>query len=275
MKETKSTKTVSGLSLVEVMMAMGLLGVFGIAVYSMLNAGMILGAKNTAVNTAHQQARTAMLQMIQDLHSAVSLPALIDVNGTALVNPAPNTAAPGISFQLWSGGPYQVCADSAAGSSTINIQTSTGSNTPVVGQRVIVRGHRVEEDITQVASLGGGVYRLTLANPLVSAIAGTGSPTFYNISCFLTDRCSYTVKNGSLEWNGPTTRKSFAMLGNDIISPTPFTTPNTPAGALYYRFVAAINLSTSDFKYDKRGFKSANILLNGQVPTRARLTDYQ
>lgn len=268
-------RTTSGLTLIEVTMAMGLLGIFGLAVYSMLNIGMILGAKNTAVNTAHQQARTAMLQMIQDLHSAVSLPALTDVNGAPLVNPAPNTAAPGISFQLWSAGPYQICADSAAGSSTINIQTPSGSNAPVVGQRVVVRGHRIEEDITQVSSLGGGVYRLTLANPLVNTIAGTGSPTSYNISCFLTDRCSYTVKNGALEWNGPTTRKSFAMLGNDIISPTPFTTPNTPAGALYYRFVAAINLCTSDIKYDKRGFKSANILLNGQVPTRARLTDYQ
>ena len=184
MKGNNASKTVSGLTLIEVTMAMGLLGVFGIAVYSMLNIGMILGAKNTAVNTAHQQARTAMLQMIQDLHSAVSLPALIDVNGAALVNPAPNTAAPGISFQLWSAGPYQICADSAAGSSTINIQTPNGSNTPVVGQRVIVQGHRIEEDITQVTSLGGGVYRLTLANPLTNAIAGTGSPTFYNISCF-------------------------------------------------------------------------------------------
>jgi Tfp pilus assembly protein PilV len=275
MNKNNASKTLSGLTLVEVMMAMGLLGVFGIAVYSMLNVGMVLGAKNTAVNTAHQQARTAMLQMIQDLHSAVSLPALIDANGAALVNPAPNTGAPGISFQLWSSGPYQICADSAAGASTINIQIPNGSKTPVVGQRVIVQGHRIEEDITLATSLGGGVYQLTLANPLTNAIAGTGSPTFYNISCFLTDRCSYTVKNGSLEWNGPTTRKSFSMLGNDIISPTPFTTPNTPAGALYYRFVAAINLCTSDSKYDKRGFKSANILLNGQVPTRARLTDYQ
>ena len=65
---------------------------------------------------------------------------------------------------------------------------------------------------------------------------------------------------------GPTTKKAFADLGHDITSPTPFTTPNTPAGALYYRFVAAINLCTSDANYDHRGFKSANILLNGQGP---------
>ena len=107
MSERTTPKAIHGLTLIEVTMALGLLGVFGIAVYSMLNIGMILGAKNTAVNTAHQQARTAMLQMIQDLHSAVSLPALSDVNHVPLVNPAPNTAAPGISFQLWSTGPYQ------------------------------------------------------------------------------------------------------------------------------------------------------------------------
>lgn len=264
-----------GLTLIEVLMALGLFGVFGIAVYSMLNIGMILGAKNTAVNTAHQQARTAMLQMIQDLHSAVSLPALSDVNRVPIPNPSPNTAAPGITFQLWSAGPYQVVADSDVGSSTINIRVPNGSKVPVLGQRIVVQGHRIEEDITAVTDLGGGVYRLTIADPLVNGIAGTGDPTFYNISCFLTDRCSYTVTNGALVWDGPTTRKAFSVLGNDIISPTPFTTPNTPAGALYYRFVAAINLSTSDNHYSQRGFKSANILLNGQVPMRARLTDYQ
>ena len=62
---------------------------------------------------------------------------------------------------------------------------------------------------------------------------------------------------------------------NDITNPKPFSTPNTPAGALYYRFVAAIDLSTSDLNYSNRGFKSANILLNGQVPLRTRLTTYQ
>ncbi len=256
-------------------MAMGLLGVFGIAIYSMLNVSMVLGAKNTAVNSAHQQARTAMLQMVRDIHFAVSLPALTDVNGLALVNPTPNTAAPGISFQMWSAGPYQITADSAAGSAVIQIQVPGDSRVPVAGQRVIVQGHRVEENINSVTSLGGGAYRLKLDNPITNAIDGTGSPTFYNISCFITDRCSYVVTNGSLQWNGPTTRKAFAVLGSDVVSPTPFTIPNTPAGALYYRFVAAINLCTSDSKYDQRGYKSANILLNGQVPMRARLTIYQ
>ena len=116
---------------------------------------------------------------------------------------------------------------------------------------------------------------MTLAASLGVAIQGTGSPTYYNIPCFITDRCAYVVKNGSLEWHGPTQKKAFAILGSDITSATPFSIPSTPAGALYYRFVAAIDLSTADSKTSNRGFKSANILLNGQVPMRARLTTYQ
>ncbi len=272
MRWPNRTRDMEGMSLMELTVALALVGVFGLAVYSLLNVGMILGAKNTAVNTAHQQARTAMLQMVQDLHSAISLPALTDENGVPLVNPAPNTPAAGISFQLWSAGPYRICADSAVSSPTVDIQTSNGATAPVVGQRLIVETHQIEENITAVGNLGSGKYRLTLANPLTVPISGTGS---YNICCFIADRCSYTVKNGALRWDGPTTRKAFAILGNDIISPTPFSTPSTPAGALYYRFVAAINLSTSDSHYSRRGFKSANILLNGQVPMRARLTTYQ
>ena len=75
----------------------------------MLNVGMILGAKNSAVNTAHQQARVAMLQLVQDIHSAVSLPALTDANSVPIPNPVAGTKAAGISFQLWAGGPYKIC----------------------------------------------------------------------------------------------------------------------------------------------------------------------
>jgi len=70
-------------------------------------------------------------------------------------------------------------------------------------------------------------------------------------------------------------KKSFAVLGSDITSPLPFSTPQTPAGALYYRFVSAVNLSTADLNYSNRGFKAANIFLNGQIPMKARLTTYQ
>jgi hypothetical protein len=101
-------------------------------------------------------------------------------------------------------------------------------------------------------------------------IAGTGSGSG-NVVCFIADRCWYVVANNALVWH----RLGNRTMVSDITNPKPFSTPNTPAGALYYRFVAAIDLSTSDLNYSNRGFKSANILLNGQVPLRARLTTYQ
>jgi hypothetical protein len=264
-----------GTSLFELSIAMGLIGVVGLAIYSMLNVGMILSAKNTAVNLAHQQARSAMLQMVQDIHSAVSLPALTDVNSVPLNNPPPNTAAAGISFQLWAGGPYQICADAAVDAKVIQVKLLAGDVVPLVGERIIVQSHQIEQDITAVTSLGGGKYNLTVPAAIGVAIQGTGSPTFYNIPCFISDRCSYVINNGALEWHGPTTKKAFAMLGNDMTNPTPFSIPSTPGGSLYSRFVAAVDLSTADSNTTNRGFKSANILLNGQVPMRARLTTYQ
>jgi hypothetical protein len=273
MKLTNKAAT-QGLTVLELSIAMALIGAVGLSIFSMLNIGMILGAKNSAVNTAHEQARVAMLQLIQNLHSSVSLPALADANGVPLNNPSSGTSAAGIAFQLWSGGPYQVVADADTTSTVVQIQTGATDPAPIVGQRLIIESHMIEQDITAVSTLGGGRYNLTLSAPIGAAIQGTTAPTYYNIPCFITNHCFYAVDQGSLKWHG-SNQQTTTILGTDITSPTPFSIPTTPAGALYYRFVAAINLSTSDTQTSNRGFKSANILLNGQVPTRARLTTYQ
>jgi hypothetical protein len=262
----------SARTVIELLFSVALLGTFGLIIYSLLNTGTILGAKNAAVNTAHQQARVAMLQMKQDLHSTVSLPQLVDASGNVITTGGP---AAGISFQLWSIGPLQVANDAAVGSNVVQVKVPAGTPPPVAGQRLIVPTHQIEEDITTVTNPSGNTYALTLAHTITNAVSGTQAPTSYNIVCYITDRCSYVVNNQALQWNGPTTRKAFSVMGNNITSSAPFTTPTTAAGALYYRFVAAIDLSTCDLKYSNRGFKSANILLNGQVPIRARLTTYQ
>lgn len=284
MKTPLSSK--AGFTIVELMMTSVILGAVGLAIFSMLNTGMVLGAKNTAVNTAHQNARTAMLQMIADLHSSVSLPYLIDdpnvLDSSGKPKPAASSPAAGIAFQLYSIGPWQVAADVPTTSKVVTVTAPLlNSSVPVAGQRLIVPTHKIEDDITAVSVLATpsatvkGKYQLTLKNNVANAIRGTGGSTNYNIVAFITDRCAYTVVNGALDWKGPGARTKFAVLGSGITNPTPFTTPTTAAGAYDYKFIAAIDLSTTDSKYSNRGFKSANILLNGKVPTRARLTTYQ
>jgi hypothetical protein len=159
---------------------------------------------------------------------------------------------------------------------------------PVVGQRVVVQTHQIEEDIIGVSGDTNNC-RLLLANDLTTAIKGTGS-TFGDVVCYITDRCSYEVVLVSagppaeykLQWTPrwpgfPDVTKKVGTrdIVNDITNPRPFSIPPTDTGALYYRFMSAIDLSTSDPKYSRRGYKSANILLNGQVPYKSRLTTYQ
>jgi hypothetical protein len=277
----------NALTLVELLITTGLVGVLGLVIYALLNMGMILGAKNTAVNTAHQQARVAMIEMLQDLHASVSLPSLVNASGTQ---------ASGISFQQWgstwsngvitpNGGPHKIKNDANIGQNVVHIVVSSGQPNPVRGQRLIVPTHQIEADIIGVSGSASDLS-LTLDNinttgqhTLPTSILGTAS-TVGDVVCYITDRCSYNVVMDSagppavykLQW---TNTQGTRDIVTDITNPQPFSIPTTAAGALYYRFVAAIDLSTSDPKYSNRGYKSANILLNGQVPFRARLTTYQ
>src|SRR4051812_34903364 len=104
-----------GFKLVELVFTVAIVSVLGLLLYSLLLTDTVLGAKNTAVNTAHQQARTAMLQMMQDLHAAVSLPYLVDSSGNPVSGAGP---AAGIAFQEWGRdsngkevGPYRLKSD--------------------------------------------------------------------------------------------------------------------------------------------------------------------
>ena len=268
-----------GTTLVETIFTTVLVGVVGLVIYALLNIGTILASKNVAVNTAHQQARTAMLQMVQDLHGSVSLPQLVDINGSPSPTPNPSasptatpvpTAAPGIAFQLFASGPYRVISDVTTLQKIVTIfWTKSNPPTITVGQRLIIPGHGIEDDITAVSVANNGkTSTLTLKNNVPVPI----DASMGNIPCFVTDRCSYIIQNQELHWTGPTTKKTFSVMGQNIISPNPFSVPPTASGALYYRFVSAIDLSTSDLKFSNRGFKSANILLNGQVPIRTRMT---
>src|ERR1044071_5618992 len=75
-------KADTAFTLPELMVTMGILGLVGLMVFLVLNSGMTLYAKNTAVNSAHQQARAGVDQMLANLHSSVSIPQLVDANAT-------------------------------------------------------------------------------------------------------------------------------------------------------------------------------------------------
>lgn len=260
-----------GAALIELMVSTTIVLMTGGIIFYILNTGMVLFAKNTAINMAHQQARVAVLTMEQDLHSAVSIPQLVDASKNPVTGSGP---AAGISFQLYAKGPLKVASAANAGQNQINVRVN--GYTPKVGQRLCIPTHQIEYDITGVGA-GSTDRILTLASTLPVDVKtvlydpGTNSNINVNVVCFITDRMHYVVTNGELRYYGPNQPAAGRMLANDITSNTPFSIPLTPAGAQYNRFVAAINLSTADSGSSNRNFKAANMFLNAMVPYRARL----
>lgn len=260
-----------GAALLELMISTTIVLMTGGIIYYILNTGMVLFAKNTAINLAHQQARVAVLTMEQDLHSSVSIPQLVDANRNPV---AGNGPAAGIAFQLYAKGPLKVASAANAGQNQINVRVN--GYLPKVGQRLCIPTHQIEYDITGVGT-GSTDRILTLASNLPVDVKtvlydpGTNSNINVNVVCFITDRMHYVVTNGELRYYGPNQPAGGRVLANDITSNTPFSIPVTAAGAQYNRFVAAINLSTADAGSTNRGFKAANMFLNAMVPYRARL----
>ena len=264
-----------GMTLIETLVATAAMAIVGGIVYYLLSAGTILFAKNTAVNVAHQQARVAVLTMEQDLHSAISIPQLVDADRNPLPSGSTLPAA-GISFQLFAEGPFEVVATAASGQKQIRVNSQ--GYTPKVGQRFNLPLHQVELDIDGVSGAGSSNCVLTLhsnlPSPVQTSLDNAGTPVAVTVTGFTSERSSYVVTNGELRYYKPGDSVG-RVLANNITSPTPFSVPLTPMGASYNRFVAAINLSTADPTTSNRGFKAANMFLNAMVPYRAKLCYYQ
>ena len=262
----------SGFTLVEILVTTALIGVLGLIIFSVLNTGTLLGAKNTAVNTAHQQARTAMLQMTQTIRSAVSLPQLIDSAGNPTAGPAE-----GVSFQVWAGGPYRIAADTTDAWTSVQVNvtdTPFTNGDPPLNQRLIIPGYELEANIKKPAGTTGSTTLIPLATPAPTPpaiqISGTGAPTNSNIACFITSRCYYLVNNGALEWHytDQTTGLPAVVTLMTGINDKPFTLASGDV---------AVTLSSEDANYSNQDtradeFKSTKVLLSETIRVRTKLT---
>lgn len=268
-----SARTSRAAALIELLIGSAMAVIVGGVSFRLLTTGLVLFGKNTAVNVAHQQARIAVVQIERDLHASVSLPQLCDASRVAVTSNGP---AAGISFQLLAGGPFQVTAAATAGQSVI--QLGLGGFQPKAGQRLVIATHHIEIDLAQDCP-GTGNRNVTLSSPLPRDVAiqldNAGTLQAVNVIGFITNRTTYVTTGGKLRQYVGKNATTFTVLANAITSAQPFSTPQTPAGAPYYRFVAAVNLSTSESSTSNRGFKAANMFLNSQVPCRGRLCAYQ
>ncbi len=65
----RRTFTRAGITLAEMSIAIGVLGLLGLVFFAVLNSGLILFAKNVAVNAAHSEARDGLNRLTRDIQS--------------------------------------------------------------------------------------------------------------------------------------------------------------------------------------------------------------
>src|SRR5437870_7748887 len=146
----------------EMIVACAVLVILGLAFFQVLNSGMILYAKNTAVNSAHEEAREGINRLTRDIHASVSVPQLRDsthdggyttggsfpVVSSAPVGGVPPTAA-GVSFQnIAPGSPAFVWKDPG----NDNLIMVKDAPPPVAGMRLVVPFWGIEENIQKVSA---------------------------------------------------------------------------------------------------------------------------
>jgi hypothetical protein len=197
MKTLSRINAAKGTTLVEIAVAAGVLGLLGLVFFQVLNSGLILYAKNMAVNTAHEEAREGVNRLTRDIHASISVPQLRDANFNVVSSTPVGGVAPtaaGVSFQNIASGPNYVWKD------PVNIgmiMIKTGTPAPTAGMRLIVPFWGLEEDITKVEAGGATNHK----NIFIKADQSTpqidppdyGNP--YAIT-YYTYRTMYLVKNG-------------------------------------------------------------------------------
>jgi hypothetical protein len=209
---------------------------------------VVLFAKNTAVNAAHEEARGGLNRLTRDIHASVSVPQLRDNRGPFLVidsqpaasaSPTPVPAA-GVSFQVVASGPNYVYADPNS-ESLIQLQKTSVDILP--GYRLIVPLFGIE-DYIQLApntpSESGFINvflvgsRLAGTNPWAQVPAPLRNSGSYAIT-YYTERLMYVVGKGSYipDANGPYTITTGSYVASQYNNSSPINRYSLGANGTY------------------------------------------
>ena len=234
----KTRLSEAGFSVGEMGVAVGVLGLLGLVFFQVLQSGLVLFSKNTAVNAAHEQARQGVLRLTRDIHAAVSVPQLRN-NSFAVVSSDPVSGVPavaaGVSFQNIASGPNYIWKDPG---NPLLIMVKDNPK-PIPGQHMLIPfwGSLYEADITKVTAGGSANHsNVFLANGADTNINPRLLGEKYAIT-YYTDRVMYLVQNGT--WYKDSKGIHTTISGNNLpTSPTdvkiaPAGTP--PGHLLMYR----------------------------------------
>ena len=216
-----------GFTIVDGMFSVGMLMLLGMVFFQVLNSGIVLFAKNTAVNVAHQEARDGINRLVRDIHASISVPQLRDTNFN-VVSSTPQTAAgqaamaAGVSFQNVALGPQYVWKD--PGNTKVMVKGAPGGKeSPTAGMRLIAPLYNIEDDIVKVTAspTNANHHNVFLASTKEDLLATKtslyGSTTNTYSIVYYTNRVMYLVRNGQYipDSQGPFTITTTAASAAD------------------------------------------------------------
>lgn len=146
-------------TLVEVMVGAAISSVLAVAIFALMNAGMILSAKNLSLNLTSNSMRSALDRVEQVVQLADTMPELITTTGATVSS----GSAAGIKFDRGVGLPYVVSLTSGSVPSTATSLTLTRSTHAVASPPPPTPG-----DIIRIATTA-----TSLRPRVASVVAGT------------------------------------------------------------------------------------------------------
>lgn len=194
----------------EMMIAVGVAGILGMVFFRVLQTGLVLYSKNTAINIAHESGREGIVRLTRDIHASVSIPQLRELdsstNPIALPTPAasptpiaglavgPMFAA--VTFQNVSNGPNYIWNDPAGGNKIM----IRDNNNVTAGQHLLIPfwGALFEQDITKVTAVGTTNHsNVFLTGSVETGIRPRDSTSGLYAITYYTERVAYVVMNGT------------------------------------------------------------------------------
>ena len=263
-------KQQGGFTITESMVSVSIVVLLGIIFFHVLQAGLTLSAKNTAVNAAHEEARQGALRLTRDIHASVSVPQLrrIDtstnpptysvIDSTLSPTAAPSATPPraaAVSFLNIASGPDYVWNDPNGGS---KIMIKDGTDRPLPGMRLIIPAWGMEDDIIKVtgAATAGHTNVFTVQSLETNV---KNSKTYGGSSYAITyyaNRAMYVVEGGRFVADA---KGDHTLSGGEYVQVSPGTgqyryengnlnyylqrstsTNTSVAGTLQWQFVATV-----------------------------------
>lgn len=266
----KNKSNVSGFTLVELMIASGVLLMVGIAIWTVLHTVMVLSAKNEAINLTHQQGREVVNRISREIRSSVSALQLVD----ASFNPVSGTnQAAGVVFQTVFRGPNQIHNNCTSASNNVRITRDPAvDGDPTRGMRLIIPAIQVEADIDNAPGGNGqnGVQDIQLVN-------GFGSyttPTNQDLTCnngnpvyvtYVTQKSAFILVAGELRYYSHYLSGQYSVIARNLATSAPFSLKNGNTSTLVVSFVVR------DSRVSSRNYGSVDLTINSTIPCRYRM----